>query len=101
MTTLPLSETQLINLTLLLTVRDALALDRAAACCRYDVDAALADRLAGLNAHQVLAFVEHVGDTVLFPPRQDLAALLDAPLPLMRPLAVARSTRTARAQAET
>ena len=39
-----------------------------------------------------MAIVANVGDTTLFPPRRDLVALLDIPLPLVRPLAAAQAT---------
>lgn len=86
-----LSDVQLINLTLLLTIRDAIVQDRTAACCRFSLDAALAERIAALGVQQIMALVANLGDITLFPARRDLLALLDAPLPLARPLAAVQA----------
>ena len=85
------SDVQLINLTLLLTIRDAILQDRTAACCRFGLDAALAERIARLSVQQIMALVANLGDITLFPARRDLLALLDAPLPLARPLAAVQA----------
>ena len=82
-----LSDVQIANLTLLLTIRDGVLQDRPATCCKYALDAAQAERIAGLGVQQIMAIVANVGDATLFPPRRDLVALLDMPLPLARPLA--------------
>ena len=86
-----LSDVQIANLTLLLTIRDGVLRDRLATCCKFALDAALADRLGALGIQQIMAIVANVGETSLFPPRRDLLALLDLPLPLARPLAAVRS----------
>jgi hypothetical protein len=88
-----LSDVQIANLTLLLTIRDGVLQDRTAACCRFALDATQADRLAAMSIQQVMAIVANVGDATLFPPRRDLVALLDIPLPLARPLAAVHSAR--------
>jgi hypothetical protein len=79
-----LSDVQIANLTLLLTIRDGVLHDKTAACCKFALDATQADRLGAMSIQQVMAIV---GDATLFPPRRDLVALLDMPLPLARPLA--------------
>ena len=88
-----LSDVQIANLTLLLTIRDGVLQDRTAACCRFALDATQADRLGAMSIQQVMAIVANVGDTTLFPPRRDLVALMDIPLPLVRPLAAAQATQ--------
>jgi Flagellar transcriptional activator (FlhD) len=82
-----LSDVQIANLTLLLTIRDGVVRDRAAACCRFAVDATQADRLGAMTVQQIMALVANVGHSALFHPRSDFLLLLDAPLPLARPLA--------------
>ena len=88
-----LSDVQLTNLTLLLTIRDGVLQDRPATCCKYALDAAQADRIAGLGVQQIMAIVANVGDAPLFPARRDLLALLEAPLPLARPLAAVHAAQ--------
>jgi len=86
-----LSDVQLTNLTLLLTIRDSVLRDRATACCQFSLDAAQADRVGAMNVQQVIALVANVGDASLFSVRRDLLALLDAPLPLIRPFAAVQT----------
>jgi len=88
-----LSDVQMSNLTLLLTIRDSVLHDKPTACCRFALDGAQAARLGSISIQQVMAIVANVGDTSLFPPRRDLVALMDVPLPLARPLAAAQATR--------
>jgi hypothetical protein len=40
-----------------------------------------------------MALVANLGDATLFPARRDLLALLDAPLPLARPLAAVHAAQ--------
>jgi hypothetical protein len=87
-----LSDVQIANLTLLLTIRDGVLSDKPSACCRFALDAAQAERLGAMSVQQVMALVANVGDATLFPPRRDLIALLDVPLPLARPLAAVLTT---------
>jgi len=82
-----LSDVQLTNLTQLLTIQRSLRQDHAETCCRFSLDAALADLLVEMTIPQVLALVANVRDETLFPPRRDFAALLAAPLPLSGTLA--------------
>ncbi len=92
-----LSDVQLANLTLLLTIRDSVLQDRAAACLRFALDAVQADRLAGMTVQQAMALVANLGDATLFPPRTDLVQLLDTPLPLVRPVAAVHAARATQA----
>lgn len=94
-----LSDVQIANLTLLFTIRDAIHADRIAACCKFSLDAEQTARLGAMSIQQLLAIVANVGDASLFPPRRDLVALLDAPLPLTRPLAAAHAPHRHSAQA--
>lgn len=82
-----LSDVQLTNLTLLMTIHDSVRQDGPAACCRFGLDAAQAERIGAMNVQQMMALVANLGDETLFPARADLVALIDAPLPLTRPLA--------------
>lgn len=86
-----ISDVQLTNLTLLLTIHDGVRQDPTAACCKFGLDAAQAERIAMLSVQQIMALVANVGDATLFPARRDLLALLDAPLPLARPLAAVQA----------
>ena len=88
-----LSDVQIANLTLLLTIRDGILHDRTAACCRFALDAMQAERLGTLSVQQLMAIVANLGDATLFPPRRDLVSLLDTPLPLVRPLAAVHAPR--------
>jgi len=92
MTHAKLSDVQIANLTLLLTIRDGVLHDRLSTCCKFALDAGQADRLTTLGIQQIMAIVANVGDATLFPPRRDLIALLDVPLPLARPLAAVHAT---------
>lgn len=82
-----LSDVQLMNLTLLLTIRDGVLQDPASACCRFGLDAMQAERIGALGIQQILAVVANVGDASLFRARADLVTLLQSPLPLTRTLA--------------
>jgi len=87
MNQLKLSDVQISNLTLLLTIRDGLLQDRLATSCKFALTAALADQLRTLSPDDLWSTVSHVGQNTLFPPRQDLLALLQAPKPLAGTLA--------------
>ena len=84
-----LSDVQLTNLTQMLTIQRSLRCEYAETCCRFALDAALAQRLMAMTVPQVLALVANIRDETLFPPRRDLACLLAAPLPLSGALAAA------------
>lgn len=94
MTTPKITDVQLTNLTQLLTIQRGLKQDYAETCCRYVLEAPLADILHDLSVPQVLALVANMRAETLFPPRRDLAVLLTAPLPLSGALAAVRSPLT-------
>lgn len=96
MSDVQMSDVQLTNLTLLLTIRDSLHRDRPQTCCRFGLDADQGDRLLGLGIHQVMAIVSNVGQVSLFPPRGDLVSLLSLPLPILRPFAVVQPVQRSR-----
>lgn len=77
------------NLHMLSAIRLALEEDRIGASCRFALDASLADHLSGLGQEQLWALVMHVGQSTLFPPRQDLLGILRLPIPLTGALAAA------------
>ena len=83
-----LSDVQLTNMTMLLTIKDALHRDRIRTCCRFALTAEQADCLSRLSIHQIMAIVNNVGEVNLFPPRADVLPLLAMPLPVARPFAV-------------
>ncbi|PCO34686.1 hypothetical protein CQA09_28410, partial [Klebsiella pneumoniae] len=56
-----------------------IAQDRVSTCCKFGLDAAQADFLGAMSQEQLWAFVDQIGQSTLFPPRQDLLALLKAP----------------------
>lgn len=87
-----LSDVQLANLTLLLTIRDSIQHDQISACARFALTRDQADHLTAISVQQVMAIVANVGNTSLFPPRRDLIALLENPLPLVGPLAAVHAT---------
>lgn len=93
MTHVHLTDVQSTNLHLLQVIRLGIELDRVETCCRFALNAALADHLQTLGHEQLWSVVAHVGQNTLFPPRQDLLAILQAPRPLAGPLAAAHSAR--------
>lgn len=95
---MPRSEVESTNLHMLNVIRLSIEADRVGACARFAMSAPLSERLRSLTQEQLWAFVVHVGQTTLFPPRQDLLALLDAPRPLVGTLAAAQAPRPASPQ---
>jgi len=77
-----LSEVQLSNLTLLLTMRDSIGRDPTLACSQFGLRERDAQYLSSLSPTQILAIVVNVGNETLFAPRSDLFALLQSPLPI-------------------
>ena len=73
--------------------------DRVSTCCKFALDAELADYLRTQSLDQLMSFVANVGQTSLFPPREDLLSLLTAPAPLAAPLAAVRLPRALAAHA--
>ena len=92
---MPRSDVESTNLHMLNVIRLSIEADRVGACARFALSAPLAERLRSLTQEQLWAFVVHVGQSTLFPPRQDLLALLNAPLPLAATLAAAHTPRPA------
>ncbi len=99
MNDLQLTDVQSTNLHLLQAIRLGLAHDRVNTCCKFALDAELAEKLSAQSLDELMSFVVHVGPTSLFPPREDLVALLAAPAPLAAPLAAVRLPRTPTANA--
>ncbi len=88
-----LIDVQSTNLHLLHAIRLGVEIDRVATCCKFALNAALADHLRTMSHEQLWSFVTHVGQNTLFPPRQDLLSLLQAPTPLAGPLAAVHAAR--------
>ena len=90
---LQLTDVQSTNLHLLHAIRLGIEHERVSTCCKFALDAALADHLRTLDLGQLMSFVANVGPTSLFPPRHDLLTLLAGPAPLAAPFAAVRSPR--------
>ncbi len=82
MDAIQLSEVQLSNLTLLLTMRDSIGRDPTLACGQFGLREPDAQYLTSLAPTQILAIVVNVGNETLFAPRSDLFSLLQSPLPI-------------------
>lgn len=80
------SDVQIINLSLLATLRDSIKQDRVAACCKFGLCDEQARFLESLSIDQILILVANLGQECLFLPRQDIVSLLALPLPLAGPL---------------
>ena len=93
MNSIQFTDVQLTNLYLLQAIRLGIAQDRVSTCCKFGLDAAQAEYLATMSQEEVWSFVAHVGQSTLFPPRQDLLALLKAPAPLQASLAAVHTPR--------
>lgn len=91
MSQVQLSDVQYINLSVLNAIKIGMQSDKVTTCCRFALDAAQAELLGNLSSDQIWAIVANVGHATLFPPRHDLLALLQTPLPLAGPLATVRS----------
>jgi len=90
MVAIHLTEVQLSNLTLMLTMRDSIGRDSTLACCLFGLREPDAHYLASLSPTQILAIVTNLGNETLFSPRSDLFALLRSALPLAGTLCAAR-----------
>lgn len=93
MSSIQFTDVQLTNLYLLQAIRLGIAQDRIATCCKFGLDATLADGLSAMSQQDLWSFVAHIGQSTLFPPRQDLLALLKAPAPLQASLAAVHAPR--------
>ena len=74
-----LTDAEWINLNVLVVIRAGLQHDMASTCCRYGLDTEQANYLRSLSLDDLWSLVIHVGDTTLFPPRADEAALGPTP----------------------
>ncbi len=83
-----LTDVEWINLQILSSIHAAVQADPAEACSRYGLDRTLAEQLRKLHLEQLWSLILHVGDTLLFPPRADLMALVTAPPVLSGALAL-------------
>jgi hypothetical protein len=90
MEAVPLTDVQQANLTMLLTLKDSVQKDPAAACCKFGLKSDELQALSSLSADRILAIVANMGQQCLFPPRVDLGQLLALPLPLGGVMASAR-----------
>ena len=90
MSTIRLSDVQLVNLSLLITMRDNIKRDPVSACCKFGLRAEQATFFGDLSIEHILAMVANVGQECLFPPREDLLALLRLPAPLAGPITSVR-----------
>lgn len=90
MSTVQLSDVQLVNLSMLITMRDNIKRDVVSACCKFGLRADEARFFSDLSIDHILAMVANVGEECLFPPRDDLLALLKLPVPLAGPITSVR-----------
>ena len=95
MTTVQLTDMQLVNLSMLITLRDNIKRDAVAACCKFGLHAEQAQFVGNLSIEHILAAVANVGQECLFPPREDLLALLKLPAPLAGPMTLVRPPKKA------
>ena len=93
MSAMQLTDVQLTNLYLLQAIRLGLAKDRVSTCRKFGLDARQAEHLSALNQNELWVFVVHIGQSTLFPPRQDLLNLLKTPVALAAPLAAVNTPR--------
>lgn len=88
--TVYLSDVQLLNLSALMTMQASIKKDPVAACCKFNLSAAQAQRVEGLGQQQLQAIVANRADESLFKLRDDFWPLLDAPPGLQVPLSTVR-----------
>ena len=98
--TVNVSDVQLLNLSVLLTIQASIKRDPVTACYRFNLRDDQARRIAGLGQQQLQAIVANRGDESLFKLRDDFWALLDAPPGLHVPLSTVRFAGTVSAVAE-
>jgi len=92
--TVQLSDVQLLNLSVLMTVQASIKKDPVAACYKFNLRDDQAHRVAGLGQQQLQAIVANRGHESLFNLRDDFWQLLDAPLGLQGPLSTVRKAET-------
>jgi hypothetical protein len=93
MSSIQFTDVQLTNLYLLQAIRLGIAQDRVSTCCKFGLDAAQAEYLGAMSQEDLWSLVAHIGQSTLFPPRQDLVALLKSPSPLQASLAAVHAPR--------
>jgi len=99
MSAVELSNVQLINLSMLLTIRDDIKRDVVSACCKFGLHADQARFFEALSIDHILAIVANVGEECLFPPRPDFFDLLEVPVPLAGPIAAVHPPNKAASRA--
>ena len=95
MSTIQLSDVQVANLSMLITLRDNIKRDPVSACCKFGLRADQATFFGDLSLEHILAMVANVGQECLFPPREDLLTSLKVPVPLIGPCTSVRPPRKA------
>ena len=92
--TVQLSDVQLLNLSVLMTIQASIKKDPLAACYKFNLRDDQAHRVAGLGQQQLQAIVANRGHESLFNLRDDFWQLLDAPPGLQGPLSTVRKAET-------
>jgi hypothetical protein len=85
-----LSDVQLLNLSVLMTIQASIKKDPVAACYKFNLSADQAPRVEALGQEQLQAIVANRGHESLFKLREDFWQLLDAPPGLQGPLSTVR-----------
>lgn len=80
-----LSEIQMTNLYMLMTIRDSSLKNVVATCCQFGIAEDLAQFVMALSHVQIFSIIANLGNESLFLPRQNLTQLLSLPLPLLGP----------------
>ena len=86
-----LSEIQLLNLSVLLAIRDGINRDAVTTCCKFGIEARAVQFFSELTTDKILGFVANFGNECLFLPRSDLVNLLQLPLALTESVTAARA----------
>ena len=89
-----LSDVQLLNLSVLMTIQANIKNDPVAACYRFSLREEQARRVEGMGLQQLQAIVANRGNESLFNLREDFWQLLDAPLGLQAALSTVRLADT-------
>ena len=88
--TVELSDVQLLNLSVLMTVQAGIKKDPIAACYKFNLSAEQASRIEKLGQEQLQAIVANRAQESLFSLREDFWHLVDAPAGLHGPLSTVR-----------
>ena len=89
-----LSDVQLLNLSILMTIQANIKNDPVAACYRFSLRDDQARRVEGMGLQQLQVIVTNRGNESLFHLRDDFWHLLDAPLGLQGALSTVRLADT-------